>query len=81
MVKLAKVRKKKYLEYSVSLKGFLAAVGVCPLTGARDDPKNIFVQASVQEGAGARRRHQRVGVETIFSSILKKTENTLSCSW
>lgn len=45
---------------------------VFPLTGARDDSKNIFVQAGVQKGAGPGRCHQWVGKKWIFSSILRK---------
>lgn len=45
------------------------------LTGARDDPKNIFVQAGVQKGAGPRGRHQSTGEKTIFSSILRKIKS------
>lgn len=48
------------------------------LTGARDDPKNIFVQAGVQKGAGPGRRHQRTGEKTIFSSILRKSNRLMN---
>lgn len=68
--KQAKNNKKKLKKRRKEYEMFLA-VSVSPLTGARDDSKNIFMQAGVQEGAGARRRHQSVGEETIFSSILK----------
>lgn len=45
------------------------------LTGARNDPKNIFVQAGVQKGAGPGGRHQSTGEKTIFSSILRKIKS------
>lgn len=65
-----KKQKKSLKKKNKENERFLA-VSVSPLTGARDDSKNIFMQAGVQEGAGAGRRHQSVGEETIFSSILK----------
>lgn len=76
-MKLGKVKKqtnkqkttKEKLKNKNENEMFLA-VSVSPLTGARDDSKNIFMQAGVQEGAGAGRHHQSVGEETIFSSIL-----------
>lgn len=66
--KQAKNNKKKFKKKNEN--EMFLAVSVSPLTGARDDSKNIFMQAGVQEGAGAGRRHQSVGEETIFSSIL-----------
>lgn len=50
---------------------------IFPLTGARDDSKNIFVQAGVQKGAGPGRCHQSVGQKGIVSSILRKHSATL----
>lgn len=41
------------------------------LTCARYGPKNIFVQAGVQEGAGPGRGHQSVTEKRVFSSVLK----------
>lgn len=46
------------------------------LTGARDDSKNIFVQAGVQKGAGPGRCHQSIGKKWVFSSILRKNSAT-----
>lgn len=41
------------------------------LTRAGYGPKNILVQAGVQEGAGPGRGHQSVGEKRVFSSILE----------
>lgn len=78
--KQAKTKKKSYKNRVFSFPDMLLAASLSPLTGSRDDSKNIFVQAGVQEGAGAGRRHQSVGEETIFSSILKNRE-TQHCHW
>lgn len=39
------------------------------------------MQTGVQEGAGARRRHQSVGEETILSSVLEIKDLTQHRGW